>query len=88
MSNENQGRSVRGEEGGIRGHSWLTSVHKLWTMPSMYWCLLCCIIGDEDGIIDALIPLELIRDKGKTGSDVAINWIDGFVLDASLIPKS
>jgi hypothetical protein len=45
-------------------------------------------VGDEDGIIDALIPLELIRDKGKTGSDVAINWIDGFVLDASGIPKS
>ena len=54
-------------------------------LSKMKWAL---GVGDEDGIIDALIPLELIRDKGKTGSDVAINWIDGFVLDASRIPKS
>jgi hypothetical protein len=45
-------------------------------------------VGDEDGIIDALIPLELIRDKGKTGSDVAINWIDGFNIDADETPKT
>ena len=37
--------------------------------------------GKEDGSIEALVPLELIRAKGeKTGSDVAITWIDGFVL--------
>jgi hypothetical protein len=38
--------------------------------------------GKEDGTIEALVPLELIRAKGEetTGSDVAITWIDGFVL--------
>jgi len=42
----------------------------------------------EDGTINALILLELIRDKRKMGSDVAINWIDGFSIDASGILKS
>ena len=38
----------------------------------------------EDGTIDALIPLlELIRDKRKMGSDVAIDWIGGFNINAS-----
>ena len=36
--------------------------------------------GEEDGSIEALVPLDLIRAKGKTGSDVAITWMDGFVL--------
>ena len=35
----------------------------------------------EDGPIEALVPLELIRANGeKTGSDVKITWINGFVL--------
>jgi len=36
--------------------------------------------GDDDGSIEALVPLGLIRAKGETGSDVAITWMDGFVL--------
>ncbi len=36
--------------------------------------------GEEDGSIEALVPLDLIRAKGETGSDVAITWMDGFVL--------
>jgi hypothetical protein len=35
----------------------------------------------EDGLIEALIPLELIRVKGETGStNVAITWNDVLVL--------
>jgi hypothetical protein len=36
--------------------------------------------GEEDGSIEALVPLDLIRAKGETGSDVVITWMDGFVL--------
>ncbi len=34
----------------------------------------------KDGSVKALVPLELIRVKGETGSDIAITWMDGFFL--------
>lgn len=58
-------------------HDGIQLTKMIWTMGG----------GKEDGYIEALIPLELIRDKGETGSDVAITWIDGFVISASGIPN-